>query len=182
MPGLGQKLAGATCNEATGMKPTTKRKVSRRGRIGEGRPSKRTPEIVTLISECIADGLTDQEAAAIADIDPDTMTEWRKDPEFSGAIKRATALRLRKRLARIEAGEPGWQGTAWALERIYPARFAKPEVLNRVANSVQINAQNAQFNFENYERMRDRVRQILDGETPMLEDELQNEDSPSGGR
>jgi hypothetical protein len=104
--------ADATCNEAPSMKRTTKRKVSRRGRIGEGRPSKRTPEIVTLISECIADGLTDEEAAAIAGINPDTLTRWRKDPVFSGAIKKATALRLRKRLARIEAGEPGWQGTA----------------------------------------------------------------------
>ena len=48
------------------------------------------------------------------------MTEWRKDPEFSGAIKRATAQRLLLRLERIEAGEQGWQGTAWALERLYP--------------------------------------------------------------
>lgn len=114
------------------MNPTTK-KGSRRGRNGEGRPSKRSPAIVTLISEAIADGLTDEEAAAIADIDPDTLTQWRKVPEFSGAIKKATAIRLRKRLARIEAGEPGWQGVAWALERIYPTRFARPEVLNQIA-------------------------------------------------
>ena len=61
------------------------------------------------------------------------MTEWRKDPEFSGAIKRATAERLLLRLERIEAGEQGWQGTAWALERIYPHRFARPEVMNQIA-------------------------------------------------
>ena len=30
------------------------------------------------------------------------MTEWRKDSEFSGAIKRATAQRLLTRLERIE--------------------------------------------------------------------------------
>lgn len=53
----------------------------------------------------------------MAGIDPDTVTEWRKDPEFSGAIKKACALRLQKRLARIEEGAPGWQGVAWALER-----------------------------------------------------------------
>ena len=61
------------------------------------------------------------------------MTEWRKDPEFSGAIKRATAQRLLLRLERIEAGEQGWQGTAWALERLYPQRFARPEVMNQIA-------------------------------------------------
>jgi hypothetical protein len=61
------------------------------------------------------------------------MTEWRKDPEFSGAIKRATAERVLLRLERIEAGEQGWQGTAWALERIYPHRFARPEVMNQIA-------------------------------------------------
>jgi hypothetical protein len=61
------------------------------------------------------------------------MTEWRKDPEFSGAIKRATAERLLLRLERTEAGMQGWQGTAWALERLYPHRFARPEVMNQIA-------------------------------------------------
>ena len=36
-------------------------------------------------------------------------------------------------MTRIEAGEQGWQGTAWALERIYPHRFARPEVMNQIA-------------------------------------------------
>ncbi len=31
------------------------------------------------------------------------------------------------------AGEEGWQGTAWALERICPHRFARPEVMNQIA-------------------------------------------------
>ena len=107
--------------------------ISKRGRLGEGRPTKRTPEVVGKIAEAIAIGLTDEEASLLAGIDPDTMTEWRKDPEFSGAIKRATAERLLLRLVRIEAGEQGWQGTAWALERLYPHRFARPEVMNQIA-------------------------------------------------
>jgi hypothetical protein len=69
----------------------------------------------------------------VAGIRHDTMTEWRKDPEFSEAIEKATAERLLLRLNRIEAGEQGWQGTAWALERIYPHRFARPEVMNQIA-------------------------------------------------
>ena len=107
--------------------------ISKRGRIGEGRPTKRTPEVVAEIAEAVAIGLTDEEASLLAGIDPDTMTEWRKDPEFSGAIKRATAERLLMRLERVEAGEQGWQGTAWALERLYPHRFSRPEVMNQIA-------------------------------------------------
>ena len=56
------------------------------------------------LAEAVAIGLTDEEAALLAEINPDTMTEWRKDPEFSEAIKRATAQRLLLRLERIEAG------------------------------------------------------------------------------
>ena len=92
-----------------------------------------SPEVVAKIAEAVAIGLTDEEAALLAGINPDTMTEWRKDPEFSGAIKRAGAQRLLLRLERIEAGEQGWQGTAWALERLHPARFARPEVMNQIA-------------------------------------------------
>ena len=107
--------------------------ISKRGRLGKGRPTKRTLEVVAKIAEAVAIGLTDEEASLLAGIDPDTMTEWRKDPEFSGAIKKATAQRLLLRLERIEAGEQGWQGTAWALERLYPHRFARPEVMNQIA-------------------------------------------------
>ena len=76
-------------------------KRSKRGRLGEGRPTKRTPEMVAKIAEAVAIGLTDEEASLLAGIDPDTMTEWRKDPELSGAIKRAGAQRLLLRLERI---------------------------------------------------------------------------------
>jgi hypothetical protein len=65
------------------------------------------------------------------------MTEWRKESEFSGAIKRATAQRLLLLLKRIEAGEQGWQGTAWALERLHPSRFARPEA--QFAQQINVN-------------------------------------------
>ena len=117
------------------------RNKSRRGRVGEGRPTKRTPEVVAKIAEAVAIGLTDREAGLLAGIRHDTMTEWRKDPEFSEAIERATAQRLLLRLGRVEAGEQGWQGTAWALERLHPARFARPEVLNQIAVVNQASAE-----------------------------------------
>jgi hypothetical protein len=93
-----------------------------------GRPTKRTDEITTHIAEAISYGLTDEEAAAVVGIDDDTLRRWRKIPEFCGAIKTAVAARKLARLKRIEAGEPGWQGTAWAMERQYPESFARPEI------------------------------------------------------
>jgi hypothetical protein len=97
-----------------------KRKISKRGRVGEGRSTKHTPEVFSTIAAAIASGLTDREAGIVAGI-------------RSEAIEKATAERLLLRLERIEAGEQGWQGTAWALERIYPHRFARPEVMNQIA-------------------------------------------------
>jgi hypothetical protein len=99
--------------------------ISKRGRLGEGRPTKRTAEVIAKIAQAVAIGLTDEEASLLAGVNPDTMSEWRKDPEFSGAIKKATAQRLLLRLKRIEAGEQGWQGIAWALERLSVARFSE---------------------------------------------------------
>ena len=104
-------------------------KKSKRGRVGEGRPTLYTPELANRLADHIAVGLTDEEAAALEDISPDCINRWRKsNPEFCVAIKKAEAQRLKLRLERIEVGEAGWQGTAWALERIYPKRFSRPDV------------------------------------------------------
>ena len=108
--------------------------ISKRGRLGEGRPTLYTPELANRLADHIAAGLTDEEAAALEDISCDCISRWRKsNPEFCVAIKKAEAGRLVLRLKRIEAGEQGWQGTAWALERLYPHRFARPEVMNQIA-------------------------------------------------
>jgi hypothetical protein len=108
--------------------------ISKRGRVGEGRPTLYTPELADRLADHIAAGLTDEEAAALENISCDCINRWRKgNREFCEAVKKAEAQRLRRRLTRIEAGEQGWQGTAWALERIYPHRFARPEVMNQIA-------------------------------------------------
>jgi hypothetical protein len=94
-----------------------------------GRPTLYTDELASRLADHISAGLTDEEAAALEGISADCITRWRKaNPEFCGTIKRAEAQRLKARLARIERGEPGWQGTAWALERIYPKRFSRPDI------------------------------------------------------
>jgi hypothetical protein len=63
--------------------------------------------------------------AGISDV---TMTVWRRDKAFVAKIKNAVAMRLYKRLQRIESGEDGWPGCGWILERLHPTRFAKPEI------------------------------------------------------
>jgi hypothetical protein len=117
---------------AAATRPTGKR--SKRGRF-EGRPTKQTPQIVQKIAGAIALGLADDEAASIADINADTLAQWKKDPTFSEKIKNAVSTRLAMRLSKIESGTDGWQGTAWLLERLYPSRFSRPEVQISLQNS-----------------------------------------------
>jgi Bacteriophage CII protein len=106
-----------------------------------GRPTKRTPEITDQICEAISYGLTDEEVAAMVGIDDSTLTRWKKDREFCGAIKKALATRKLGRLKRIEAGERGWQGTAWAMERQYPEHFSSPEIQMRQRLSAASNSE-----------------------------------------
>jgi adenylyl- and sulfurtransferase ThiI len=98
------------------------------GKHPGGRPTKRTAKITEQICEGISYGLTDEEVAALVGIDDSTLTRWKKEPEFCGAIKKAQAIRKLSRLKRIEKGESGWQGTAWAMERQHPEQFGPPEV------------------------------------------------------
>jgi hypothetical protein len=59
-------------------------KHSKRGRISEGRPTKKTPQMVVRIAEAISLGLTDEETCALVGIERNTLINWKKDPEFLG--------------------------------------------------------------------------------------------------
>ena len=68
--------------------------ISKRGRVGEGRPSLYTPELANRLADHIAAGLTDEESAALEDISCDCIQRWRKgNPEFRATIKKAEAQR-----------------------------------------------------------------------------------------
>src|ERR1700755_225660 len=101
----GATLAGPAC----GALQTSVQQAKKTKHPG-GRPTKRTARITREICEAISYGLTDEEGAALAGIDDSTLTRWKKEPEFCGAIKKAQAMRLLIRLKRIEKGESGWQG------------------------------------------------------------------------
>src|SRR6516162_3210977 len=151
-------------------------KLSRRGRLSEGRPTKRTPEMVARIAKAISLGLNDEESAALVRIDRDTLLEWNKDPEFSGTIKSAVADRMVKRLERIESGGNGWQGSAWLAERLFPTRYAKPEVqisLN-TASGQGNNAHVITISLEEAERIEAEAAPIREAARQLLEEYERN--------
>jgi hypothetical protein len=151
--------------------PTGKR--SKRGRLSEGVPTKKTPEVVAKIAHAISLGLTDEEAGGYAGISGNlTLTTWRKDPEFLRKIKDAVATRLVLRLSRIESGVDGWQGSAWLAERLMPSRYSKPEVqLNLIQQnnvtenrlSITISEQEIREIEDAASPERERVRKMFEG-------------------
>jgi hypothetical protein len=159
----------------TATQPTGKR--SKRGRLNEGRPLKRTPQLTACIAESISLGLTDEEAAAIADIQPETLYRWRHIPEFNQALKRATALRLRDRLKMISARVENWQALGWLCERQYYSRWSKPEVQISLSNSfnqtvntlsISISADEAKQIEAQAAPIREKVREMFVAYRPSL--------------
>jgi hypothetical protein len=112
-----------------------KKRSARRG----GRPTKLTPAILIKLKEAFALGLTDEQAASVVEVSDVTLTLWKRDPKFLAEIRGAVNKRLMLRLKRIEAGENGWQGCGWLLERLLPRQWAKPEVLIAVQNNLSLN-------------------------------------------
>jgi hypothetical protein len=132
--------------------------------------------MVARIAKAISLGLNDEETAALVRIDRDTLLEWNKDPEFSGTIKSAVADRMVKRLERIESGGNGWQGSAWLAERLFPTRYAKPEVqisLN-TASGQGNNAHVITISLEEAERIEAEAAPIREAARQLLEEYERN--------
>jgi hypothetical protein len=76
------------------------------------------------------------ESLSVVGVSDVTFTLWKRNPAFMAEIGGAINERLMMRLKRIEAGENGWQGCGWLLERSLPPQWAKPEVLIAVQNNL----------------------------------------------
>jgi hypothetical protein len=100
-----------------------------------GRPSKRTEEVEAKICEGLAYGLSNEECAALVNIDVSTYYDWLKIPEFQERIAGAKAARKLIWIQNIEEGGKGWVGSAWLLERCDPIRFSRPEVSLMIQNN-----------------------------------------------
>jgi hypothetical protein len=127
--------------------------------------------MVARIAKAISLGLNDEETAALVRIDRHTLLERNKDPEFSATIKSAVADRMVKRLEQIEKGGNGWQGCAWLTERLFPTRYAKPEVQISLNSSLSPthNGLTLAISLEEAERIeaqaapiREKARQLLE--------------------
>jgi hypothetical protein len=98
-----------------------------------GRPTKLTPDVQQRIVEALLSGLYAEDAVIIGGICEDTFYEWIKrgktgeEPfaSFSEAVETAGVESSRQALTTVRAGDMGWQGSAWFLERRYPAKWGR---------------------------------------------------------
>lgn len=99
----------------------------------DSKPYKMTPERVQIITEALADGLTQKEASMLAGIDEDTLCNWkRNNSDFSDKVAKST-IEYKQRLMNTirKAGEKDWKACAWLLERKYKRDFSTNISLER---------------------------------------------------
>jgi len=102
---------------------------SKRGRLGEGRPRAVTLDTVRKVSLSIARGLTEEQACGAHGVSWDTYRHAKvANPEYRHVQQKLTLAWLNKAVERCEKGQPGWQGTAWLLERRYGPQFRRTTV------------------------------------------------------
>jgi hypothetical protein len=92
-----------------------------------GRPTKLTPEVIDALCSAALEGLPRAVMAMRAGVCKMTFHNWLSaaeadDPsdlhrEFLYRLEKAEAEYAAARMERIHGGEPGWQGSAWGLER-----------------------------------------------------------------
>jgi hypothetical protein len=97
------------------------------------RPSKLTDALVAEICERIANGAYPAVAAQASGIGATTFYRWQAENEaFRESVKTAAAIAECESVGYVRAGEQGWQGSAWYLERRYPDRWAQDRKKKRV--------------------------------------------------
>jgi len=93
--------------------------------------SEMTDEKIEAILRTVRLGLHPDRAAAAHGVSPATLRQHkRRNPEFVTAIKEAEAVAESGFLGRIlKHTEKQWTAAAWMLERRWPERWAKREVI-----------------------------------------------------
>lgn len=88
--------------------------------------------VINRIKEALELGLTQKEAANIANITQETFYTWmREKPEFSELVKSALDNGKAEHLLNIKrAGQTQWQASAWWLERKFPQEWGKRSEVN----------------------------------------------------
>lgn len=133
-----------------------------------GRPTKKTPQMVTALLEAIATGAPYTICCSAVGVHLDTFLHWKAtDPVFAAQVEQVagdTALRMLKKIE--QHGEESFQPLAWILERRFPNSFSKPEIQLNVQNNVSsVTNNHFEITFEMAER--------LDSRTTKMETEIQ---------
>jgi len=92
---------------------------------------KRTPERLEKILAAVRQGVTLTTAAKLAGMHVGTLGEWRRsDPAVDAEVKKAVA---ESELALVQtvqtAAQKQWQAAAWLLERRWPERWARRDLV-----------------------------------------------------
>jgi len=106
--------------------------ISRRGPINER--TTLTKAIVNDLQTYIERGLAHEDACALSGISYDVFKGWRSNyPEFDDFINRCTIRVEDDALSYIKEAMGGgtWQASAWLLERKYPAKYGKRDMLKQ---------------------------------------------------
>ena len=98
-----------------------------------GRPSLRTPDIISKICAAIRqNGHTDTHAAALAGVSSSAVSRWRQeDEEFAVLLDTARADFLDARLTEIREtrkrdGSPDWRAQVWLMQVVAPEIYGTP--------------------------------------------------------
>src|SRR6516162_1791528 len=95
-----------------------------------GRPSKKTPDRVTLLLEAIARGLPYNMACVLSGLSFRTFCDWRQqDPSFAQKVDCAGAKAIERHLQLLDEAAPNNPKISmWFLERRDPEHWGSPEV------------------------------------------------------
>lgn len=89
------------------------------------RKNKATPKTLKIILEAIENGHTQKDAAILAGVDQDTITNWKKNSDFSDQI-RLSEIKFKTKLLNVidTAALTDPKEAKWRLERLYPEEFS----------------------------------------------------------
>jgi hypothetical protein len=136
-------------------------RVSKRGILGEGAPTKKTEELLAAVLEDMSLGMSEAQACGGHDIRPETFSRWKNLPEYESLRAKAQFCRLKGLLAKMEA-EPGdWRKWAWQLERgQYRIQFGDPAKIGVQVNQQFNGSGNPGMSQEALEETRKRLDKI----------------------
>jgi hypothetical protein len=92
---------------------------------------KRTPERLEKILAAVRQGVTLTTAAKLAGMHVGTLGEWRRsDPAVDAEVKKAVAESEVALVQTVQtAAQKQWQAAAWLLERRWPERWARRDIV-----------------------------------------------------